>query len=105
MGGASTVVWLPLSASAAVGAAVGAEFPVFPVVVESENTRVQNQAMALNGIIAKNTHRIRPLNSFLSKSINLKLKSTDGRLVQKSILSGQGKILRVRLIKVITVCA
>ena len=31
--------------------------------------------------------------------------ATDGRLVQKSILSGQGKILRVRLIKVITVCA
>ena len=59
------MVWLPLSASAAVGAAVGAEFPVFPVVVESENTRVQNQAMALNGIIAKNTHRINPFNGQL----------------------------------------
>ena len=46
------MVWLPLSASAAVGAAVGAEFPVFPVVVEAENTRVHNRAMALNGIIA-----------------------------------------------------
>ncbi len=71
------MVWLPLSASAAVGAAVGAEFPVFPVVVESENTRVQIQAMALNGIIAKNTHRIKPLNSFLSKSIELNLKGPE----------------------------
>jgi hypothetical protein len=32
-------------------------------VVESETTRVHNQAMALNAIIAKNTHRIKPFRS------------------------------------------
>ena len=53
------MVWLPLSASAAVGAAVDAEFPVFPVVVESENTRVHNQTRALIGIIKKNSHRLK----------------------------------------------